>query len=324
MNKPRFAIVGKGALCEAVLEALNQHQALGHCQVVGLLTEEYLKQNVSKINDIAILHAPKGLQEARILSHIQNLWQVDALIIASWGEYIQAQTLQRLAPIQVWNLHPSVLPAHRGINPYLASVLSGETQGGLTLHQMTSRWDEGEILAQVSFQMNPEADSPQWIAETIAHVPILFEHVISQIQKVGMQGFIEKSRPQAIWGSSVHRLALITQTQLNWDSPLNVMQRQIRAIKGWGHVQLALSHGFFVEVKGLCSDYQADALLKAWHPLSQQFWWIQAHRLYWKTHRIPMPMPLMCLLFSVLKVRGYGESPIRRIFCVKTSRFFVM
>jgi hypothetical protein len=218
-------------------------------------------------------------------------------------QLIQAQTLQRLAPIQVWNLHPSVLPAHRGVNPYLASVLGGETQGGLTLHQINSGWDEGDILAQVSFQMNSEADSPQWIKTTLAHVPIIFEEVMRQIQQVGMQGFLQQAQPQPLWGASVHRLVLITQTQLNWDSPIAVMQSQMRAIKGWGHIQLALSHGFFVEVKGLSSNYQANALLKAWHPPSQQFWWIQAHRLYWKTHRIPMPIPLMCLLFSALKVR---------------------
>ncbi len=309
MEKPRFAIVGKGVLYQAVVKALLKHQQLGHCQVAGCLTPVGLSSEAIQQYDIAILHTPKGLQEERILSHIQDVWQVDALIIASWGEYIHAQTLQRLAPIQVWNLHPSALPAHRGVNPYMASVLAGETQGGLTLHQVTSGWDEGNILAQVSFQMCPEADSPQWIETTLDHLPILFEHVMSQIQDAGMQGFIEQARPQPVWGASVHRLSLITQLQFNWASPFEVMQRQIKAVKGWGHGQLALSHGFFVEIKGLCLDYQADALLKAWHIPSQQFLWIQAHRIYWKTHRLPLPlpMPLMYLLFSVLKVRILSE-----------------
>ncbi|MDX8431848.1 MULTISPECIES: formyltransferase family protein [Mesorhizobium] len=51
------------------------------------------------------------------------------------------------------NLHPALLPNYKGPHPIARLVLDGqdETHGGLSLHKMTSGFDEGDILAQIAF-----------------------------------------------------------------------------------------------------------------------------------------------------------------------------
>jgi methionyl-tRNA formyltransferase len=51
------------------------------------------------------------------------------------------------------NFHPALLPQYRGPNPVRCMVADGTWQahGGMTLHIMTGRYDEGEILADVPF-----------------------------------------------------------------------------------------------------------------------------------------------------------------------------
>ncbi|MEP6563911.1 MAG: formyltransferase family protein [Mesorhizobium sp.] len=51
------------------------------------------------------------------------------------------------------NLHPALLPQYKGPHPIQRLVIDQqhETHGGVTLHKMTSGFDEGDILAQIAF-----------------------------------------------------------------------------------------------------------------------------------------------------------------------------
>jgi methionyl-tRNA formyltransferase len=53
----------------------------------------------------------------------------------------------------VVNLHPSVLPRHRGPYPFAWAIREGDTELGLTLHLMDEEFDTGPVLAQGSRQM---------------------------------------------------------------------------------------------------------------------------------------------------------------------------
>jgi methionyl-tRNA formyltransferase len=46
------------------------------------------------------------------------------------------------------NLHPSVLPTYRGVDPVFAAMLQGEAKLGVTVHRTTKDIDQGEIYAQ--------------------------------------------------------------------------------------------------------------------------------------------------------------------------------
>lgn len=43
--------------------------------------------------------------------------------------------------------HPSLLPRHRGPNPYFAAIDAGDRETGVTIHRLTEKYDEGAILA---------------------------------------------------------------------------------------------------------------------------------------------------------------------------------
>ncbi len=56
------------------------------------------------------------------------------------------------------NVHNSLLPKYRGVRPINWALKNGETHHGVTLHQITSGIDEGPILAQEKFEIDPEVD----------------------------------------------------------------------------------------------------------------------------------------------------------------------
>lgn len=49
------------------------------------------------------------------------------------------------------NLHPSLLPAYPGLNPWQEQMRDGVKQGGYTIHRLTPQVDAGEILDSVTF-----------------------------------------------------------------------------------------------------------------------------------------------------------------------------
>jgi folate-dependent phosphoribosylglycinamide formyltransferase PurN len=53
------------------------------------------------------------------------------------------------------NVHPSLLPLHRGVEPVLQSLLADEHVIGVTLHRLSEKIDEGRVLGSYSFKRDP-------------------------------------------------------------------------------------------------------------------------------------------------------------------------
>jgi len=72
---------------------------------------------------------------------------------------------------RVINIHPALLPKYGGKGMYghhvhEAVVAAGESQSGATVHFVNSRYDEGQIIAQVVVKLAP-APSPQEVATQV-------------------------------------------------------------------------------------------------------------------------------------------------------------
>lgn len=78
----------------------------------------------------------------------------DLLISVSCPQRIRSKLL-RLPRIAALNIHSSLLPRYAGLAPYYWVLVEGETQTGVTVHYMTERFDEGNILVQKSLPIPP-------------------------------------------------------------------------------------------------------------------------------------------------------------------------
>jgi methionyl-tRNA formyltransferase len=64
--------------------------------------------------------------------------------------------LLALAPRGALNVHGSLLPRYRGRAPVNWALIHGETQTGATLHYMTEKPDNGDIVAQTAVPILPD------------------------------------------------------------------------------------------------------------------------------------------------------------------------
>jgi methionyl-tRNA formyltransferase len=79
----------------------------------------------------------------------------DLVIVATFKQIIKDNVL-RLPTLGVVNLHPSRLPRYRGPSPTNAVLMNDEKITGVTLHYVTEKLDEGNILLQKSIFINQE------------------------------------------------------------------------------------------------------------------------------------------------------------------------
>jgi methionyl-tRNA formyltransferase len=73
----------------------------------------------------------------------------ELLVSWFWTRRIPARVLARF-PLGAIGAHPSLLPRHRGADPYFWAIDSGDAHSGVTIHRLTERYDDGAILDSVS------------------------------------------------------------------------------------------------------------------------------------------------------------------------------
>ena len=61
---------------------------------------------------------------------------------------------------RIVNVHPSLLPRHRGLGTHQAVIDAGEATSGCTVHLVTAELDDGPILGQVEVAVLPVTTPP--------------------------------------------------------------------------------------------------------------------------------------------------------------------
>ncbi len=77
----------------------------------------------------------------------------DFFLVASYGKIIP-QTILDLPKLGIINIHPSLLPKHRGASPLEYTILNGDTETGVTIMQMDAEMDHGPILAMAKLGLD--------------------------------------------------------------------------------------------------------------------------------------------------------------------------
>jgi len=101
---------------------------------------------------IDALGAPKKELNLAIEEALQRA-QPELIVSWFWTRLLPARWLDA-APLGGVGVHPSLLPRHRGPNPYFWSIDSDDQETGVTLHTLAPEYDTGAILLQRAIRVN--------------------------------------------------------------------------------------------------------------------------------------------------------------------------
>jgi methionyl-tRNA formyltransferase len=105
----------------------------------------------------------------------------DVVVVACWPGRIP----ERVLALPRWgfiNIHPSLLPAYRGPAPFFWQLRDGLREGGVTLHRMSARLDEGPLLAQAPFTFPAGATGEVLDRLAAAHAGHLLVRLLAEME----------------------------------------------------------------------------------------------------------------------------------------------
>ena len=129
-------------------------------------------------NEITVLQPEKLRGNSDIENIIREL-NPDAVVVVAYGLIIPQELLD--LPRLGWiNVHPSLLPRHRGATPHMAAILAGDTETGVSIMQLDAKMDHGPILAQIKFDLE-KTDTGETILQKAIDkgTPLLIETIKS-------------------------------------------------------------------------------------------------------------------------------------------------
>lgn len=99
-----------------------------------------------------------------------NKYSIDYIVLAGFLLKIP-ESLVKLYPNKILNIHPALLPKYGGKGMYgnfvhEAVIKNKEVESGITVHLVNENYDEGSILFQATTYVN-ENDTPESLANKI-------------------------------------------------------------------------------------------------------------------------------------------------------------
>lgn len=123
-------------------------------EVVAVFTHrDHPQENIwfDSVAEVAAQHgipvfAPDDINHPLWVARIREM-APDALFSFYYRDLVKPAILE-IPPLGCFNLHGSLLPKYRGRVPINWAIINGESETGVTLHYMTPRPDDGDIVAQ--------------------------------------------------------------------------------------------------------------------------------------------------------------------------------
>jgi phosphoribosylglycinamide formyltransferase-1 len=159
--KKRIAIFasGSGSNAQKIMEHFKRH---AEAEVVLILTNNpsaYVLQRADNFEIPSHIFTRHEFYETDDVIRILKNLQVDLIVLAGFLWLVPPELLNAF-PNKIINLHPALLPKYGGKGMYgdhvhKAILAANEEESGITIHFASEQFDEGEIIHQSKFKIEP-------------------------------------------------------------------------------------------------------------------------------------------------------------------------
>jgi methionyl-tRNA formyltransferase len=233
-HRARTVFLGSGAFAVPIFGAVATHPALELVGVVSAPDRPAGRGQRTRQVPVAalardrgwLLLQPERLRAADARAAVLDL-RPDLLVLADYGQIVPASLLEA-SQRGALNVHPSLLPRHRGASPIASTILAGDEESGVTVILMDAGVDSGPIVAQERLVLSGEETTPV-LEERLA---ALGARLLAGVLGPWVAGTIEP-RPQPSAGITLTRPLLREDGRLAWTRPAAEIERQVRAYQPW-------------------------------------------------------------------------------------------
>jgi methionyl-tRNA formyltransferase len=169
---------------------------------------------------------PVRVREPEVVDELSALLP-DLGVLADYGQIIPTQLLE-LPRLGILNLHPSLLPRHRGATPIQAAIAEGDPRTGVTIIRMDEGLDTGPIVAMTEWRLTGRETTPQLEAFAAREASTLLARTLD-----GWVAGEIRAQPQPAEGATSTRRLRRDDARLDPSRPARELERQVRAHLPW-------------------------------------------------------------------------------------------
>ncbi len=229
----RTVFLGTGDFAVPIVEALARHPSVALTTVV---TAPPRRGSRGRQLDppVALWAADRGLpmlrpERLRTPDSVAQIaaQQPDLIVLADYGQIVP-QSILELPPHGALNVHPSLLPRHRGATPIPAAILAGDEETGVTLMLMDAGLDSGPIIGQTRLPLDGSETAPE-LEQSLAPRGA---HLLADLLPGWLSGEVA-AEPQSAEGVTLTRPLRREDGRLDPSRTAADLERQVRAYQPW-------------------------------------------------------------------------------------------
>jgi len=241
-DRVRTVFFGSGRFAQPILGRLVAHPSIDVVAVVTAPPRPVGRrqietptpvENAARELGLDVL-TPGRLRDPAALADILGL-EPAMIVLADYGQIVPVELLD--LPHGALNLHPSLLPRHRGATPIPAAILAGDRETGVSLMEMDAGLDSGPLVAVEHVSLAGDETTPA----LEARLAIVAAGLLARSLDPWLAGEIEPE-PQPLDGVTLTRPLRRADGILDPELPAEQLERQVRAHLPWP--------GSFIEIDG--------------------------------------------------------------------------
>jgi methionyl-tRNA formyltransferase len=230
----RTVFFGSGAFAVPILEAAVKSADVDVVAVVSAPDRPVGRHGTLTAVPVANLARELGLSllqptRLRDRSAIDEVRALDAGlgVAADYGRIVPRELVDA-PPRGILNVHPSLLPRHRGATPIPATILEGDVRTGVTIIRMDPGLDTGPIVAADDWQLDGTETAP----ELESRAAIVGAALLKRTLPRWLAGEIEpRTQDEAL--ATTTRPLRREDGRLDPRRTVGELERQIRAFQPW-------------------------------------------------------------------------------------------
>ncbi len=164
--------------------------------------------------------------DAALYDEVRRL-DAELLVVAAFGRIFPAEFLY-LFPRGGVNLHPSLLPRHRGPSPISAAILAGDRETGVSIQKLAEKMDSGDIL-RVRVVPLTGRETCATLSEQLGRLGA--ELLVEALAEV--EAGRDRGTPQNEADATFCRLVRKRDGKIDWRLDAQIIERMIRAYDPW-------------------------------------------------------------------------------------------
>jgi methionyl-tRNA formyltransferase len=169
---------------------------------------------------------PKDLKSDKIDARLKDIG-ADAVVVVAYGKLIPGRLLE-IPQHGFVNLHPSLLPRHRGPSPIQWALVCGDRATGVTTMQIDEEMDTGPLLLQRRVPIEP-GETAEMLAPRLAEIGAeLVVRTLDELEEGTLQ-----PRPQPSDGANVTPMLRRNFAKVDWSMPARQLVNRLRGFTPW-------------------------------------------------------------------------------------------